>query len=75
MSELRNEFDPAEVALTIISAEETKERADEIARYNLAPRGHGLVAFDASGEAVFTIAGHQFGEPEIRVAIQQATLP
>ncbi len=70
VSGLRSEFE-GKVDLTVISAEETKNRQDEIVRYNLAARSHGLVAFDNTGEAVMSIAGHQFGEPEIRMAIAQ----
>lgn len=73
VSELRDEYGD-QVELTVISAEQTAERKDEILRYNLASRGHGLVGFDAAGEPVASIAGHRFGEDEIRVVIAQATL-
>ena len=55
--------------------EETAEREDELERYNLASRSHGLVALDQAGEAVVTIAGHRFGRPEIELAIGQALQP
>ena len=70
MSELRNEY--AEVVdLTIISPEDTKNRRDELENYHLISRGHGLVALTRGGEAVVTLAGHNFGKDEILMAIQQ----
>lgn len=63
------------VDFVIVDAAETARRADEIARYNLAVRKHGLVAFDASGEPVLTIAGHTFGRPEIEMAVMQIAKP
>ncbi len=63
------------VDFVIVDATETAKRADEIARYNLAVRKHGLVAFDASGEPVLTIAGHTFGRPEIEMAVMQVAKP
>ena len=63
------------VDFVIVPASETARRADEIARYNLAVRKHGLVAFDASGEPVLTIAGHTFGRPELEMAVAQVAKP
>lgn len=74
VSELRAEHGD-QVDFVIVSAEETAKRADEIERYQLAARKHGLVAFDASGEAVLTIAGHAFGKPEIEMALAQIAKP
>lgn len=74
VGELQNEY-ADRVSFVVVPGEETKARAEEIERYHLSARGHGLVAFDAAGEPVMTIAGHQFGRDEILVAIQQATLP
>lgn len=74
VGELQNEY-PDRVSFVIVPGAETKQRTAEIERYHLASRGHGLVAFDAAGEPVMTIAGHQFGRDEIVMAIQQATLP
>ena len=70
MGELEGEYGD-QVNLNIIPAEETKMRGDEIERYFLTSRGHGLVAFDQAGEAVVIIAGHTFGKPEIEMAIAQ----
>ena len=72
MSELRS-VHGEKVDFVIVAAAETAQRADEIARYHLAARRHGLVAFDASGEVVLTIAGHNFGKPEIEMALAQVT--
>ena len=59
------------IDFVVVSADETKRRTAEIERYMLASRRHGLVAFDAAGEVVLTIAGHQFGRPEIEMALGQ----
>jgi hypothetical protein len=74
VGELRNTH-AEKVDFVIVSAAETAARGDEIARYNLAARKHGLVAFDASGEPVLTIAGHAFGRPELEMAIAQVARP
>jgi hypothetical protein len=74
VGELRSVYGE-KVDFVIVDAAETAKRADEIARYNLAVRKHGLVAFDASGEAVLTIAGHTFGKPEIEMAVLQVAKP
>lgn len=73
VSALREEFGD-EVNLTVVPPEVTNASMEEMARYNLGSRSHGLVAFDSSGEAVMSIAGHQFGDAEIRIAIAQATM-
>lgn len=74
MSELRDVYGE-KVDFVIVPAEETKARGNEIERYNLSARKHGLVAFEASGAAVLTIAGHDFGKPEIEMAVAQITKP
>ncbi len=74
MSELTPEYE-GRITFTIVSAEDTKNARDEIEAYLLAPRGHGLVAFTATGEPVVAIAGHQFGREEIEMAIQQVIAP
>jgi hypothetical protein len=61
------------VDFVIVSPEETAKRSDEIERYLLSARKHGLVAFDRAGEPVFAIAGHAFGKAEIELALAQAT--
>ena len=71
---MRGEYQ-GKVDLTIIPSEETAERGDELAAYQLVSRGHGLVAFTRSGDAVLTIAGHRFGSDEIRMAIGQVIEP
>ena len=58
MSGLEEEYGD-EVSFRIVSPEDTAARQAELARYNLLPRGHGLVAFTRGGEAVVTIAGHR----------------
>ena len=70
VSELREVHGDA-VDFVIVPATETARRGAEIERYNLVARKHGLVAFDASGEPLLSIAGHDFARPEIEMAIQQ----
>jgi hypothetical protein len=71
---LRAEYE-GRVEFTIISPEETAERGAELEALHLISRGHGLVAFDQAGEAVVTIAGHNFGEDEILMAVGQVVSP
>ena len=52
-----------------------REGSAESAGYALTARKHGLVALDAAGEPVMTIAGHQFGKPEIELALASLGLP
>ncbi len=72
MGELETQYGD-QVDFVIVEPEETKQRTAELERYLLASRRHGLVAFDAAGEVVVTIAGHQFGRAEIEMAIVQIT--
>ena len=74
VSELRDQYGE-KVDFTIVSAEDTAARQDEIERFHLAARKHGLVAFDSLGEPVLTIAGHNFGKPEIEMAVKQVAGP
>ena len=74
MGELEQEYGDR-VDFVIVEPEDTKARSGELERYQLASRRHGLVAFDAAGEVVVTIAGHQFGREEIVMAIGQIAEP
>jgi hypothetical protein len=74
VSELRDVYGE-KVDFVIVPAAETKARAEEIERYQLTARKHGLVAFDAAGEPVVIIAGHTFGKPEIEMAVAQVARP
>jgi hypothetical protein len=74
VGELRSEY-AGRVEFVVVPAAETKQRQAEIEDYHLAPRGHGLVAFDRAGEAVCTIAGHSYGREEIVMAIGQVLAP
>ena len=74
MSELTQELGD-QVTFTIVPPQETARAADDLDRYLLSSRGHGLVAFTATGEAVVAIAGHQFGREEILMAVHQVAAP
>ena len=74
VSELRD-VHGEKVEFVIVPAAETARRQDEIQRFNLAARKHGLVAFDASGEPVLTLAGHSYGRAELEMAVAQIAKP
>ena len=74
VSELRD-VHAEKVDFVIVPALETAQRGAEIELYNLTARKHGLVAFDASGEPVLTISGHNFARPEIEMAVKQVATP
>lgn len=74
MSELR-EVHGETVDFVVVPPAETAQRGAEIERYLLSARKHGLVAFEKTGEPVFSIAGHTFGKPEIELALAQVTKP
>ena len=69
MSELAVEY-AGQVECNIIPAEETANRGEEIDSYGFTEQLHGLVGFAADGEILVKIPGHQFGEPEVRAAIE-----
>lgn len=70
VSELR-ETHGSSVDFTVIEPADTAARGDELARYNLTARKHGLVAFDAQGEPIVILGGHSYGKPEIEMALAQ----
>ena len=70
VGELEKEYE-GRVEFEIVSPEETGRRGAELKKYHLASRGHGLVVLAATGEAVMTLAGHQFGRDEILMGIGQ----
>jgi hypothetical protein len=74
VSELRDEQGDA-VDFVIVPALETAKRGAEIELYNLTARKHGLVVFDAAGEPVLTISGHNFARPELEMAVRQVAKP
>ena len=71
VGELEQEYGDR-VDFVIVSAEDTKLRQDEIERFGFAEKMHGLVAFDADGEAECLLPGHNFGKEEIRAAVEAA---
>jgi thioredoxin-related protein len=70
VGELQAEYG-TRVSFNVIPAEETKMRTEEVNGFGFEAQLHGLVAFDADGEAIVKIPGHQFGRDEIEAAIQQ----
>ncbi len=70
MGELEPEYE-GRIQFVLIPAEETAKRQDEIEEYGFTDLKHGLVGFDAQGETVVTIPGHDFGKPEIVGACEQ----
>lgn len=69
MRGLAPEFE-GRVAFNVVPAEETATRFEEIASYGFTELRHGLVGFGRDGSVLVKIPGHQFGEPEIRAAIE-----
>jgi len=61
----------ATVDFTIVEPADTAARQDELVRYQLTARKHGLVAFDGHGEPIVILGGHAFGKPEIEMALAQ----
>jgi hypothetical protein len=59
------------IQFTIIPAEETALRNDEIVEFGFVDQRHGLVIFSSEGEAVFFLPGHTYGKPEIDAGIQE----
>ena len=72
VSELQPEY-AGRVDFVLIPAEETALRSEEIAAFGFTDLKHGLVAFDAEGEPVVKLPGHNFGREEI-VAATEAVL-
>ena len=70
MGELETEYQDR-AKFTIVPAEETMKRSDEIEEYGFTELKHGLVVFSPDGEAVVKMPGHQFGRDEIEAGLQQ----
>ena len=68
MGELEPQYE-GRVDFNIISAEETKLRSEEINSYGFQKELHGLVGFDAAGNVVVKLPGHNYGKAEIEVAV------
>ena len=71
MGELQTEY-PDQANFNIIPASETAKRGDEIKAFGFEALKHGLVVFDAKGEPVSKLPGHNFGKAEIENALQAA---
>lgn len=71
MGELEQEYGE-QVHFHVVPAEETALRQDEIQEFGFTDLKHGLVVFDASGEPVAKLPGHQFGRAEIEEALRAA---
>jgi hypothetical protein len=56
----------------LVSPEDTAAAVDELEEFGFTELKHGLVAFNAAGEAVAKIPGHNFGRAEIEAALQEA---
>jgi len=59
------------IQFTIVPAEQTALRGDEVEGFGFTDQKHGLVIFSSEGDAVVMFPGHQFGKDEIDVGIQQ----
>jgi len=74
VGELQKEYGDR-IRFTVVPAEETAKRADEIEELGFTKQKHGLVGFTAEGEALVKLPGHSFGKPEIEVAIRDLLRP
>lgn len=74
VDELREEYGDR-MDFEVVPPEVTTQAAEELERYNLISRGHGLVAFNAGGEAIVTVAGHDYGREVIEMAMNQVIDP
>lgn len=69
--ELEQEYGE-QATFVLVSPEETGARADELTEYGFTDLKHGLVVFNAAGDAVAKIPGHNFGRTEIEAALKTA---
>lgn len=69
MGELQKEY-ATQANFVVVPSVETLQRMDEVNGFGFEDLKHGLVVFDASGEAQTKLAGHQFGRPEIEAALR-----
>jgi hypothetical protein len=70
VGELETEYQDR-VDFTIIPAEETARSQAAIDAYGFTALKHGLVVFASDGTPRVKLPGHQYGEPEIRAAIEE----
>jgi len=70
VGELETEYE-GRIDFVIISAEETKQRGDEIALYGFTDLKHGMVGFTGDGETLVKMPGHSFDKAEITAAAEQ----
>lgn len=70
MGELEQQYGDR-MRFTIVPAEQTAIRQDEIDEYGFTDLKHGLVILSPEGEAVFKLPGHTYGKAEIEAGIEQ----
>ena len=70
MGELQAEY-PTQANFNVIPSVETLKRMDEVNGFGFEDQKHGLVVFDASGEAQAKLPGHRFGREEIEAALKE----
>ena len=69
MRELEQDYEGRAI-FTIVSAEETAASFDDIEAFGFVDLKHGLVVFDADGEAKVKLPGHMFGRAEIEKGLK-----
>lgn len=70
MSELEKEY-ADRAKFTIVPPEETVAATEDIERFGFTDLKHGLVAFDAEGEALVKMPGHDFPKEDIVAALEK----
>ena len=59
-----------QATFSVIPADETNQRQDELASFGFADQRHGLVIFAPNGDAVVKMPGHQFTRDEIEAGLK-----
>lgn len=69
VSELETQY-ADQAKFVIVSPEETQAAVAELEEFGFSDQKHGLVIFDAAGEAVVKMPGHNFKKPEIEKGLK-----
>ena len=71
MSELETEYGDR-VNFVIVSPEDTQKATAELEEYGFTDNKHGLVVFNAAGETVAKMPGHDFPKSDIEANLKLA---
>lgn len=71
VSELETEYGDR-VNFVIVSPEDTEAAAEDLEKFGFTDNKHGLVVFDAAGEVVAKMPGHDFPKTDIEANLKLA---